>query len=110
MASELAAAYAQVYELTHAACLSCPNEAAQRQYRCCDQKACENTRKWAALKGITLQATGHPALPFMGLAGCVVPIELRPLCTMHHCTNLAGAPRYLELRRQIEELRRRGLD
>lgn len=106
LSDEMQQAYDEIHAMTHAACLTCPNEAAQRRFRCCDATACENARKWAALKGVTLQDTGHPTLPFMGPQGCVLAPELKPLCTMHVCpdSRLHSAPRYLELRQTIEEL------
>jgi hypothetical protein len=101
---ELAAAYEEIHRLTHEACKTCPNKASTLPYRCCDPIACENARKWAALKGVALQETGHPTLPFMGSQGCVLALDVKPLCTMHHCTNLNGHPHYLELKYKIEEL------
>lgn len=95
-----------MYDLTHEACISCPNQAANLPYRCCAPIACDNARKWAALKGLTLQDTGHPTLPFMGPNGCVLALELKPLCTMHVCPDclLHSQARYRELRYKIEEL------
>lgn len=103
---ELLALYREIHELTHSACLTCPNAAASLPNRCCDPMACENARKWAALKGVTLQPTGHPTLPFMGADGCVVDITLKPLCALHVCPEcpLHGDARYLELVQRITQL------
>jgi hypothetical protein len=62
---------------------------------------------------LTPLKTGHPTLPFMGDSGCVVPVHLRPLCTIHTCEIAANGfkrgdtewtEKYFELRERIEEL------
>lgn len=106
MKNELRQLYEAIHELTHAACESCPDPLRQVPHRCCDALACANARRWASIKGVTLEDTGHPTLPFMGEKGCVVDIMLKPICTMFCCdtTDCANSERYRELKRRIIEL------
>lgn len=67
-------------DLTLSECKSC-----QHPYSCCSPEYCEFSIGFAHDRGVELQRTGHPRLPMMGPAGCVVPPHLRPMCTMHTC-------------------------
>ena len=74
----------KVAKLTERACGSCPYQD-RDQFRCCGPRFCETTRAQLAIAGVEVEETGHPALLYMGLAGCVVPPELRPGCTGFLC-------------------------
>lgn len=84
-------------------------------HSCCDEMYCEAANRHALSRGVTLQPTGHPRLPFMSVEGkgCVVPPHLRPICTVHTCEiNSLGfkrndppwTVRYFDLRNAIEQL------
>ena len=67
-----------------------------RPFRCCDRKYCEMAQEFAKAKGIDLQATGNPELPYMSDSGCIVPPHLRPICTIHVCTVSWAAKSHIE--------------
>lgn len=77
--------------------------------RCCSPIYCEEADRTAREKGIQLPRQDHPRLPFMGVAGCIVPPHLRPLCTLHDCVingvgedaDVEWTERYFDLRDAI---------
>lgn len=80
--------------------------------RCCSRLYCDLAEEEALRRGIQLPRQPHPRLPYMGVAGCVVPPHLRPLCTLHDCAingdgfdadDPAWTDRYFELREQINQ-------
>lgn len=57
-------------------------------------------------KGLKLQRTDHPKLPFMGPDGCVLEPWQRPICAVHVCEgrlyrDLDFYKAYFELRERI---------
>lgn len=73
---------------------------------CCSPEYCELSIEYAKDEwGVELVVTGHPDLPLMGSAGCVVEPHLRPICTVHVCENhlwnLEFRDRYFLLRAQL---------
>lgn len=90
MADQLPILYQKIAELTSPSCQNGTAECARfcdRKYRCCEAKYCDLAARFAREKyGIELQPTGHPDLPFMGENGCVVPVHLRPVCSIHVCS------------------------
>src|SRR5207247_10976422 len=82
----LSALYRELAAFTKPICDAGCEQFAGNQYRCCERKYCELARTFAREKcGVTLIDTGHPSLPFMGKASCVVEPHLRPICTLHAC-------------------------
>lgn len=66
------------------------------------------TEALAAEKGIKLERTDHPRLPFMGPDGCVLEPYQRPICAVHVCEphlyKMDGFyQEYFELRELITE-------
>jgi hypothetical protein len=72
--------YQEMHELTLPECKSC-----RVPLSCCDSMYCLMAEELAAEFGITLEATDHPTLKFMGSNGCTVPPYLRSSCTLHTC-------------------------
>jgi hypothetical protein len=101
--------YKDMYELTKNECA----HTCRAPHSCCDSMYCEMTSEWTKEKtGAEWPKTNHPALPYMGPTGCVVPPHLRPICTVHTCEiNGVGVKKgdpkwteaYFKLRGEIEE-------
>jgi len=82
----LQARYREMAAFTKPVCDAGCEQFRGNPYRCCDRKYCDLARTFAREKyGVTLADTGHPLLPFMGKAGCVVEPHLRPICVLHAC-------------------------
>src|SRR5437016_1783838 len=101
--------YREMAAFTKPVCDAGCEQFAGNSYRCCERKYCELARIFAREKyGVTLIDTGHPLLPFMGEAGCVVEPHLRPICALHACPVSYGRgldaeamKRYFSLRHSI---------
>ena len=88
-----------MYEMTNAACKKC-----RIPFNCCSPEYCEIADEYSQKQGISLQRTDHPVLPFMGPDGCIVPPDLRPICTVHVCNiDPDREARYFELREELSE-------
>lgn len=109
--------YKAMYDLTVPECrYSC-----LAPMTCCTPAACEFTERFAKEeRGVILERTDNPKLPFMSKDGCTVAPHLRPHCTVHTCDiNTLGykkddddwSRRYFNLRADIEkeELRLKGM-
>ena len=75
---------------------------------CCCKEYCESAKEYAESKGVSLGE-----LPFLKEGKCIVPPNLRPLCTVHQCiiASLGCDPKddewtkkYFELREKLEEM------
>lgn len=71
-----------LYPLTNDACARCT-----KPYSCCRPPFCRAVAAGLRATGRPVpEPTGHPSgLPFMGERGCIIPPELRPLCTVYAC-------------------------
>ena len=72
----------EIYKLTEPECrLNC---------RClqsfCSSEYCDLAEEFAKEQDVILQIQSHPRLKYMGPKGCIVPLHLRPLCTLHVCS------------------------
>jgi len=110
--------YEEIAAITQPLCLAGTGcgDLANRPYHCCEKQYCDKAAKFARDGyGIELQPTGHE-IPFMGLAGCTVPLHLRPICTIHACSITwaaksmiggdAGTNHYFALRQRILDAER----
>ena len=101
--------YREMAAFTKPVCDAGCEQFAGNSYRCCERKYCELARIFAREKyKVALKDTGHPLLPFMGEAGCVVEPHLRPICALHACPvnygrglDAEAMKRYFSLRHSI---------
>ncbi len=73
--------YEEIAAFTRPKCLNeCPEPGG-----CCRPEYCYMAAARAKELGAAAPVQRHPALPFMGRGGCVLPAYLRPLCAVHVC-------------------------
>lgn len=53
--------------------------------QCCDDLICAYIQAKLLLKGIHIEETGNKNARFADKNGCVVPADLRPVCSVHWC-------------------------
>lgn len=98
-------AFKKMADLTNEKCKTCP---VTEKYRCCDKMFCAMVAAELKKKGIHIEPTGNPEVPFMGDRGCVVPPEHRPFCSTFVCAPHLEEDRkfrreYCRTRDKIEE-------
>ena len=88
MSNPLHILYQQVADITKPLCLAGTDcgPLADKPYHCCEKRYCDMAAKFALDGyGIVLEPTEHE-IPFMSSEGCIVPLHLRPVCTLHVCS------------------------
>lgn len=75
-------AFKKLSELTLSKCQTCVSP---DKYRCCDKLFCDAVEKNLIKQNIKIEKPNVENIPYMGEKGCVVPPELRPLCTGFAC-------------------------
>ena len=104
--TELIALYAQIADMTKAACDTCETAHRKSPYRCCEAWACDLAMAFSSWRwNVDLRPTGN-ALPLMQEGGCQTAPHLRPACAKHLCEETAKKmpEDYWELKRKISEL------
>jgi hypothetical protein len=106
----LAVVAERMYRHTEPECrLTCKNP-----HSCCTPEYCQIAEEMALKFFDTkLEPTGHETLKFMGKHGCIVPPEMRLICTVHTCEiNAWGLKagdaewtrKYFALRKKIDDV------
>lgn len=84
----------------------------RKPHTCCDDSYCGMAQAYAKLRGVELEPIEGSKIRFLGPNGCIVPPNLRPICTLHTCAinsfgfkpgDPAWTQRYFEIRDMIDE-------